>query len=395
VQEQLDSLNGVMQETLAGVRVVKMFVRGKYEQNRFGVINDSLTSRMLKATRAMAVTQPFMMLSMNLGVVGVLWFGGLQVDQGSMHVGQIIAFVNYLMLTLSSLMMVSMLVIQLARAVASAERIQEVLGSQPDVLDRVGALRELAPQGRVAFENVSFSYDRNESDLVLKGINLVAEPGQIVALLGVTGSGKSSLVYLIPRFYDVTSGRVTIDGVDVRDMEQEALHRHVSMVLQDTVLFSGTIRHNICYGRPDASEDEIIAAAKAAQAHEFILSMPDGYDTLLGQRAVNLSGGQKQRIAIARALLVNPAVLILDDSTSSVDVETSGKIHAAIKDLAGHITRFIIAQRVSTLLEADKVVVLDEGCIAAEGTHNELMETSSIYREIYESQLGEGGAQNE
>jgi ATP-binding cassette subfamily B multidrug efflux pump len=395
VQQQLDSLNGVMQENLAGVRVVKTFVRGQYEQNRFGVINDNLMDRMLKATRAMAVTQPFMMLSMNLGVVGVLWFGGLQVNQGAMHVGQIIAFVNYLMLTLSSLMMVSMLVIQLARAVASAERIQEVLGSQPEVQDRAGALRDLSPHGRVAFENVSFSYDRNESDLVLKGINLVAEPGQIVALLGVTGSGKSSLVYLIPRFYDVTAGRVTIDGVDVRDIEQETLHRHISMVLQDTILFSGTIRHNICYGRPDASDDEIIAAAKAAQAHDFILSMPDGYDTVLGQRGVNLSGGQKQRIAIARALLLDPAVLILDDSTSSVDVETSGRIHMAIKDLTGHSTRFIIAQRVSTLLEADKIVVLDDGCIAAEGTHGELLASSPIYREIYESQLGGGGFDNE
>ena len=418
VQERLDALNGVMQENLAGVRVVKAFARAQHEQARFGAANDNLMERTVRAARTVAVTQPFMMLSMNLGVVGVLWFGGLQVNQGAMHVGQIIAFVNYLMTTLFSLMMVSMLVIQVARAVASAERIQEVLDSEPEVQNRAGALRDFSPQGRVAFENVTFGYDGAGGAPVLRGVSFVAEPGQTVALLGTTGVGKSSLVHLIPRFYDVTAGRVTIDGVDVRDVEQDALRRHIGVALQETVLFSGTIRDNIRYGRPDASEEEVIAAARAAQAHDFITSFPDGYDTIVGQRGVNLSGGQKQRIAIARALLLKPAVLILDDSTSSVDVETETRIQAALEDLTYHRnswelvgtrgnswepvgthstcpspwlrTCLVIAQRISTVLEADKILVLDEGRIAAEGTHSELLASSPIYREIYESQLGNG-----
>ncbi len=390
VQERLDALNEVMQENLAGVRVVKAFVRAQHEQARFGTANDNLMDQTIRAARTVAVTQPFMMLSMNLGIVSVLWFGGLQVNQGAMHVGQIIAFVNYLMITLFSLMMVSMLVIQVARAMASAARIQEVLESEPEVQDRAGALRDFRPQGRVAFENVTFSYNGDGSAPVLKNISFVAEPGQTVALLGTTGVGKSSLVHLIPRFYDVTAGRVTIDGVDVRDVEQEALRRRIGIALQETVLFSGTIRDNIRYGRPDATDEEVIAAAKAAQAHDFIMSFPDGYDTVVGQRGVNLSGGQKQRIAIARALLLQPAVLILDDSTSSVDVETEARIQAALADLTHYSTRLVIAQRISTVLDADKILVLDDGRIAAEGTHGELLASSPIYREIYESQLGNG-----
>ena len=403
VQERLDALNGVMQENLAGVRVVKAFARAQHEQTRFGVANDNLMDQAVRAARTVAVTLPFMMLSMNLGVVGVLWFGGHLVNQGNMHVGQIIAFVNYLTTTLFSLMMVSQLVIQVARAAASAARIQEVLETEPQVQNRTGALRDLSPQGRVAFENVTFGYNGDESDPVLKGVSFVAEPGQTVALLGTTGAGKSSLVHLIPRFYDVAAGRVMMDGVDVRDVDQDALRRHVGIALQETVLFSGTIRDNIRYGRPYATEDEVIAAAKAAQAHDFILSFPEGYDTVLGQRGVNLSGGQKQRIAIARALLLKPAVLILDDSTSSVDVETEAKIQTALEDLIRHNTRpsagdqgsplgtcFVIAQRISTVLEADKILVLDAGQIAAEGTHSELLASSPIYREIYDSQLGDG-----
>jgi len=390
VQERLDALNEVMEENLAGIRVVKAFGRARHEQARFGAANDALMNQVVRAARTVAVTPSFMMVTMNLGVAGVLWFGGLQVNQGAMHVGQIIAFVNYLMTTLFSLMMVSMLVIQLARAVASAQRIQEVMESEPEVQDRPGARRDLSLQGRVAFENVTFSYNGDGSAPVLKDINLVAEPGETVAILGTTGVGKSSLVHLIPRFYDVTTGRVTIDGVDVRDVAQDVLRRHIGIAPQETVLFSGTIRDNIRYGRPDATDEEVIAAAKAAQAHDFIMSFPDGYDTIVGQRGVNLSGGQKQRIAIARALLLRPAVLILDDSTSSVDVETEARIQAALKDLAQRSTRFIIAQRISTVLNADKIVVLDDGRIAAVGRHSELLASSPIYREIYESQLGNG-----
>jgi ATP-binding cassette subfamily B multidrug efflux pump len=390
VQERLDVLNEVMQENLAGVRVVKAFARAEHEQTRFGAANDDLMERGIDVTRAVALTQPYMMLSMNLGVAGALWFGGLQVTQGAMQVGQIIAFVNYLMTTLFSLMMVSSLVIQVARAAASAERIQEVLESEPHVQNQAGALCDFAPRGQVAFENVTFAYDRDGSDPVLKGVSFAAEPGQTVALLGTTGAGKSSLVHLIPRFYDVTAGRVTIDGVDVRAVDQDSLRRTIGIALQETVLFSGTIRDNIRYGRPDATEEEVVAAARAAQAHDFILSFPEGYDTILGQRGVNLSGGQKQRIAIARALLLKPAVLILDDSTSAVDVETETKIQTALEDGLYSHTRFVIAQRISTVLEADKILVLDEGRIAAEGTHGELLASSPIYREIYESQLGQG-----
>jgi ATP-binding cassette subfamily B protein len=307
-----------------------------------------------------------------------------------MHIGQIIAFVNYLMTTLFSLMMVSTMVIQLARAEASAKRIQEVIDKEPEVQDKAGARRDLPQQGRVAFENVAFSYKGEGCEPVLKGVSFTAEPGQTVALLGTTGAGKSSLVHLIPRFYDPTSGRVTVNGVDVRDLQQESLRRKIGVALQETVLFSGTIRDNICYGRPEASQAEVLAAAKAAQAHEFILGLPEGYDTQVGQRGVNLSGGQKQRIAIARALLIQPAILILDDSTSAVDVETEARIQAALDQLMQHSTSFVIAQRISTVLSADKILVLDDGQIVAEGTHRQLLAGSPIYREIYDSQLGNG-----
>jgi len=330
------------------------------------------------------------MLAVNLGMVSAVWFGGAQIMAGDMQVGQLIAFINYIMTTLRSLMFVSMLVMRFARAEASAERVQEVLDAKSKVQDRPDAIAGLACQGRVTFEGVSFCYGDDGGDSVLKGIDFVAEPGQTVAILGATGSGKSSLVNLIPRFYDVTEGRVAIDGVDVRAMDQAHLRRQIGMALQESVLFSGTIRDNIRYGRPDASDEEVIAAAKAAQAHDFILDFPDGYDSVVGQRGVNLSGGQKQRIAIARALLVQPAVLILDDSTSSVDVETEVKIQEALEGLMRDRTSFVIAQRISTVLTADKILVLDDGRIAAEGTHRDLLASSSIYREIYDSQLGNG-----
>jgi len=390
VQLRLDSLNEVMQENLAGVRVVKAFVRASHEESRFGSANDKLTNQSVQAARTVAAMPSFMMMTMNMGIVSVLWFGGIQVTQGNMHIGQIIAFVNYLMTTLFSLMMVSQMVIQLARAEASAKRIQEVIDKEPSVQDKAGARRDLPKQGRVTFENVAFSYSGDGRDPVLKGVSFRAYPGQTVALLGTTGAGKSSLVHLIPRFYDVTSGRVTVDGVDVRDLDQESLRRKVGVALQETVLFSGTIRDNIRYGKPEASQEEVIAAAKAAQAHEFILSLPEGYNTQVGQRGVNLSGGQKQRIAIARALLIKPAILILDDSTSAVDVETEARIQEALDHLMQQCTAFVIAQRISTVLKADKILVLDDGQIVAEGTHRQLMANSPIYREIYDSQLGNG-----
>jgi ATP-binding cassette subfamily B protein len=307
-----------------------------------------------------------------------------------MKVGQLIAFVNYLMRTLRSLMFVSMLVMRVARAEASAERIQEVMDTDPRVKNRPDAVDAFVPQGRVAFEGVTFSYDQDGREPVLKDISFVAEPGQTVAILGATGSGKSSLVQLIPRFYDVTEGRVTIDGMDVRELDKAVLRRNIGIALQESVLFTGTIRDNIRYGRPDATDEEMIAAAVAAQAHDFIGEFPDAYDTMLGQRGVNLSGGQRQRVAIARALLIRPSVLILDDSTSSVDVETETRIQEALEGLMEGRTSFAIAQRISTVLNADKILVLDDGQIAAEGTHGELITSSPIYQEIYESQLGNG-----
>jgi len=406
VQERVDDLNTVMQENLAGVRVVKAFVRRDHEFGRFERVNEILKMIAIRAARTIAVARPAISIALNLGVVTALWFGGVEVTEGTLQVGQIIAFVNYLMRTSWSLMFVSMLSIRIARAQASAERIHEVLDSAPYVQNRSGIDRAHSVQGRVAFENVSFSYNGDCQDPVLKEITFTAEPGQTVAVLGATGSGKSSLIHLIPRFYDVTEGAVTIDGTDVRDLDKATLRQNIGVALQESVLFSGTIRDNIRYGRPDASEAEVIAAAKAAQAHAFITSFPDGYDTILGQRGVNLSGGQKQRVAIARALLVEPAILILDDSTSAVDVETEAEIQEALEALmtqrrgselrAGPTpalrTSFVIAQRISTVLNADKILVLDEGTIVAEGTHDELMTSSAIYREIYDSQLGDGAA---
>ncbi len=392
VQQRLDGLNNVMQENLAGVRVVKAFARAGRERERFGKANHALMDQAIGVAQLTALTLPFMALTMNLGMVGVIWFGGRQVMAGTMEPGQIIAFVNYLTTTLFSLMMVSMLVIQVARASASAMRIQEVLESEPAVQDHSDAVTDFAPQGRVVFEHVTFGYDGEVCAPVLKDVSFVAEPGQTVALLGMTGSGKSSLVALIPRFYDVQDGRVLVDGVDVRDVAQEALRRRIGVALQETVLFSGTIRDNIRYGRPEAGEAEVLAAAKAAQAHEFIMTLPEGYDTVLGQRGVNLSGGQKQRLAIARAVLLRPAVLILDDSTSAVDVETETRIQTALEGLMRDRTSFVIAQRISTVLKADKILVLDDGKIVAEGTHSELLVSSPIYQDIYDSQLGNGGA---
>jgi len=398
VQEKLDDLNTVMEENLAGVRVVKAFVRADYEIRRFGKANDNLMNQTIQVARMVAVTWPFMMIAVNLGVIIALWLGGRYVNLGTLQVGQLIAFINYLGRTMMSLMFVSMLVMRMARAQASAERIQEVLENEPEVQDKPNALKPFVSRGRVAFEEVTFSYNGNGQEPVLKNLNFVAEPGQTVAILGATGAGKSSLIHLIPRFYDVSAGRITLDGVDVRDIAQEELRRNIGIALQESILFSGTIRDNIRYGRPDASDEEVIAAAKAAQAHDFIMSFPQGYDTVIGQRGVNLSGGQKQRIAIARALLTNPAVLILDDSTSSVDVETEIEIQNALDEMMRERVRsaralgttLVVAQRISTVLNADKILVLDNGRIVAEGTHQELLVSSPIYREIYESQLGNG-----
>ena len=390
VQGRLDALNTVMQENLAGVRVVKAFVRSEHETRRFRQTNDGLMTVSVRAVRTVSVTMPLMMLVLNLGVVGAIWIGGVQVTAGEMQVGQVIAFINYLMRTLMSLVMVSMLIMRVSRAEASAERIGEVLDSEPKVKNKPAALDTFVSRGRVAFENVSFGYSGDGHDATLKHVNFVAEPGQTIALLGATGSGKTSLVHLIPRFYDVSGGRVTLDNVDVRDIDERTLRSNVGIALQESVLFTGTISDNVRYGRPDASDEEVIAAAKMAQAHDFISGFPDGYNSVVGQRGVNLSGGQKQRIAIARALLTQPAVLILDDTTSAVDVETEGRIQEALARSRQDRTNIVVAQRISTVLTADKILVLDNGEIVAEGAHEELLVANPIYREIYESQMENG-----
>jgi ATP-binding cassette subfamily B multidrug efflux pump len=391
VQEKLEYLNQVMQENLTGIRVVKAFVRRDYEDRRFDEANRELYGTQLRVTQLLSIFFPLIMSLMNLGTVVIIYYGGIQVFAGTTSVGQIMAFVNYLFGTMFPVMMLSMMAGQISAANASATRIMQVLDSVPEVQDRPEAVALDEMRGRVVFEDVGFSYRDDGGDPVLCDVSFTAEPGQTVAILGSTGSGKSSLINLIPRFYDVSSGRVTIDGVDVRDIKMSQLRDHIGISLQEVTLFSGTIRDNIRYGRPDASEEEVVRAAKAAQAHDFIMGFPEGYDTMVGQRGVNLSGGQKQRVAIARALLMNPVILILDDSTSSVDVETETRIEAALETLMKGKTSFIIAQRISTVLKADKILVLDEGRIAAEGSHSQLMETSPIYKEIYDSQLGDGG----
>ncbi len=393
VQERLDYLNQVLQENLSGIRVVKAFVRSDYENSRFEKANTELYGTSLKMAQYTSIFFPIVMSLMNLGTVAIIYYGGLQVFVGTTSVGQIMAFTNYLFSTMFPVLMISMMAGQISAASASASRIMEVLDAVPEVQDSPEAIQLDEIQGRVVFENVTFSYRDDGGDPVLTDISFTAEPGEKVALLGQTGSGKSSLINLIPRFYDANVGRVTIDGFDVKDIKTSNLRSHIGISLQEAILFSGTIRDNIRYGSPDATDEEVTEAAKMAQAHEFITAFPEGYDTMVGQRGVNLSGGQKQRVAIARALLVKPKILILDDSTSAVDVETEAEIENALETLMDDTTSFIIAQRISTVLKADKILVLDNGRIVAEGNHDELMDTSPLYQEIYDSQLGDGGVQ--
>jgi ATP-binding cassette subfamily B protein len=391
VQQKLDRLNNVLQENIAGVRLVKAFVRADFEDSRFEAANEDFTRHSVRVMRFMATMSPSLTTFVNIGIVLVIWAGGAQSVRGSLTVGQIVAFTNYLLTTMTPLIMMTMLSNVWAGGIASARRVNEVLDIVPEVRDRPDA-RALPGKARprVVFENVAFHYNGSGNEAILDQINLVAEPGETIAILGATGAGKSTLVNLVPRFYDVAAGRVLIDGLDIRQIQQDSLLAHVGMVPQETILFSGTVRDNIRYGRPDASDEEVVAAAQAAQAHDFILALPHGYDSHVEERGTNLSGGQKQRVAIARALLPRPKILILDDSTSSVDVETETRIQEAL-DTKMHIqTTFIVAQRISTVLKADKIIVLDRGHIAAQGTHQELMQSSPIYQEIYDSQLGNG-----
>ncbi len=391
VQQKLDRLNTVLQENIAGARLVKAFVRADFENQRFEIVNEDYTNRSARVMQFMSTMSPVLTVFVNIGMVLVIWAGGLQSIQGDLSLGQIVAFTNYLLTTMTPLTMMTMLSNVWANGIASASRVNQVLDTTPEVKDAVAAVAlPNAIEPRVVFEHVGFHYNGDSDEPVLEDINFIAAPGQTVAILGATGSGKSTLVNLVPRFYDVSAGRILIDGKDIRTVTQDSLLAQIAVVPQETVLFTGTVRDNIRYGNPDASDAQVIAAARAAQAHDFILALSKGYDTRIEERGANLSGGQKQRLAIARALLTQPQVLILDDSTSAVDVETETKIQTALESNSHRHTTFVVAQRISTVLQADQIVVIDNGRIAAQGTHQELMQASSIYQEIYDSQLGDG-----
>lgn len=392
-QQGLDRLNTVLQENLAGVRVVKAFVRTLHEMARFDEANLALMERTTRASQLIAIFIPFMLLLLNLAIVGAVWVGGISAIAGEMTVGEVVAAINYLAFALFPLLMLGGMLGPLSAADASASRILEVLNAEPKVREKTDAVVPSRLKGRIEFQKVCFSYPGKDAEPVLSDVTFTAEPGETVAILGATGSGKSTLIHLIPRFYDVTSGSITFDGIDIRDIHIRSLRGAIGVALQEAILFSGTVRDNIRYGRANASHDAVATAARAAQADEFIAGLPDGYDTVIGQRGVTLSGGQCQRIAIARALLVNPKVLILDDSTSALDFETEIRLQDALDRLiaasGNTTTRFIVAQRISTVLLADKIILLDQGRIAGEGTHRQLLADNAMYQEIYRSQLGE------
>ena len=395
MQKRIDNLNNTLQENLVAIRVVKAFVREDFERKKFKKSNDELMEAALAVGLRIIAILPVMMLAMNGATVAVLYFGGRMVMGAEFDLGSLQAFINYIFQILMSVMMVAMSLLQLSRAQACAHRIHEVLNTEPSVEDAPDAAQRTlpAPRGQVEFRDVSFKYvTSGTGDDVLSHISFTVQPGQFVALVGGTGTGKSTLVNLIPRFYDVTGGAVLVDGMDVRDYPLEALRGRIGMVLQNNVLFSGTIRENLKWGNPDATEEEVIQAAKDAQAYDFIMSFPDGFDTNLSQGGVNVSGGQKQRLCIARAMLRKPAVLILDDSTSAVDSTTEAAIRASFAKNLKDTTIIMIAQRISSVQYADEILILDDDHIAARGTHEELLKTSPIYQEIYQSQQeGVGG----
>ncbi|MCB0129775.1 MAG: ABC transporter ATP-binding protein [Caldilineaceae bacterium] len=428
VQHKLSRLNTIVQENLAGVRVVKAYAREPYEIERFGRRNQDLRDENIDVGRLMATVMPVLLILTNVGSVAVIWWGGLDTIYGRLSVGELIAFNNYLMIGMAPLLLLSNTIMMFSRAEASAERVLDVLETTPAIQPVAQPHRAKSISGRVLFENVTFRYEgvqeeddimgaqavainRNGQDAhnghsngqnngqnngrainghedVLRGVSFAVEPGQRIALLGATGAGKSTLIHLLPRFYDTAQGRILVDGVDVREWEPSALRANVGMVLQEATLFSGTIRQNIAYGRPDAPLADVMAAAQAAQAHDFITRMPDGYDSRVEAGGTNLSGGQKQRIAIARALLADPGILVLDDCTSAVDMETEFRIQEALDTLMAGRTTFIIAQRISSVLNADQILVLEKGRISAQGTHAQLLADSATYREIFASQLG-------
>lgn len=389
VQQQLDQVNGVMQQNLIGMRIVRVFVRMKHESRRFARSSEQLMDRTVAALRLTEATMPVVLLVMNTGVMAILWFGRIELDSSGATVGEVIAIVNYATRTTGALSIMSMIVVNFSRARASAQRIEEVVLTDVDLSDTIDSdeaakLRD----GGVSFENVSFQYPDSDQR-VLEHISFTAKPGETIAIIGATGSGKSSLVQLIPRLYDVQTGEIRVDGIDNRIMKLDQLRKHIGYVPQEIMLFTGTIEQNIRWGKEDATLEEIVDAAKLAQIHDTIMKLPEQYGTIVGQKGVNLSGGQKQRLTIARALVRKPVILLLDDSTSALDIQTEAALLKALKQMK--CTTFLITQKISSTVSADSILLLDEGQLLAQGKHEQLLQVSDLYQKICESQFGKVG----
>lgn len=389
VQSRLDKVNSVVQENVSGARVVKAFTREEYEINRFDNANTDLMTTNLKVQKLLATLNPILMIIMNASVIAIIMIGGFQVEAKAMQVGEVMAAVTYITQILMSVMMVGMMFQQVSRSAASMKRVNEVLSTNPVISDGHKSA-DSDNSGTVEFRNVGFSYPGSSGKPVLSGINLKAEKGQMIAILGSTGCGKTSLVNLVPRFYDATKGDVLVDGVNVKDYDVDTLRSKIGVVLQKSELFSGTVAENIRWGCETATDEEVKTAAKIAQAEEFIDGFNDGYDTMISEKGASLSGGQKQRMAIARAIIKKPEILIFDDSTSALDLSTEAKLHKALRENLSGVTVIMIAQRIASVMRADKIAVLENGSICAFGTHKELMESSSVYRDIYYSQMKQG-----
>ncbi|MCM2532509.1 ABC transporter ATP-binding protein/permease [Neobacillus pocheonensis] len=388
MQIKLDNLNRVLRENLTGIRVIRSFNRVEHEKKRFNEANYDLTSTAIKVNKIMAAMMPIMMVVLNLTTVAIIWFGGIRISNGHMQVGDMMAFIQYAMQIMFSFIMLSMMFVMIPRASVSAVRINEVLGTVADIKNPSVSVLGEGKKGLVEFQNVTFSYPGAEMPAI-STISFSMKPGEVTAIIGGTGSGKSTLINLIPRFYDVDSGKILVDGVDVREMTQESLREKIGFVPQTAILFTGTISENIRFGKENATDEEVQHAAKIAQATEFISNMPDGFNAVIAQGGTNVSGGQKQRLSIARALVRKPEIYIFDDSFSALDFKTDAKLRAALKEETIDSTVLIVAQRVSTIMDADQIIVLDDGEIAGIGKHRELMETSTVYREIVMSQLSE------